>query len=238
MKLEIIRKYKKKPAKGFDLKMIRKNQAIWLGVSLPFIIAASISLKNAVAMTLEFFTINFFTAIVAVLIVDRAPYWVRSIINVAAATIVMVFSRAVITRMIPDISNFLGSYIYLMALNGIMLLNLEDDTESHRGLKLWPVMKIVMSHAAAFAGFILLMALPREYFGNGTLWGYPVSHMFKFSGMLIPFFGFIWAAFLIAAIRFISKKADRISASEFERRDAVEKAQYTAIHINSLDLDI
>jgi Na+-transporting NADH:ubiquinone oxidoreductase subunit NqrD len=209
---------------------VGRNPIILLGVSLPFVIATATSLRNAAAMSLEYVVINFVTAVLSVLIAGKAPFWVRAAINVGAATVVMMLTRALITWMMPDISNYLGTYIYLMALNGMVLLQSEEAVRPGP-VKLWPVMKGVVINVAVFAVMMLIVSLPREYLGNGTLWGRAIPAPVKLSGVQLPFFGFISVGFLLAFVRFTTKKIQAFGIVDGARKAANERARYTAIHV-------
>lgn len=230
MKLSTIKKYKKNNKKKFSFGFLRKNPIILLGVSLPFVIATATGLRNTVAMSLEFLVINFFTAIISVLIANKLNFWLRAVVNVGFATLIMMLARVLITRIFPDISNYLGAYIYLMALNGMVLL--QSDIHASKTVKLWPVMKEVVINAFVFSLLMLFVSVPREYFGNGTLWGKTVPAPIKLTGMQLPFYGFVSAAFLLALVRFVTKKTDAFGAIDFAHREANEKARYTSIRVD------
>lgn len=216
--------------------MVKRNPVVLLGVSLPFVIATAFSLRAAAAMTLEFFVINLFTAVVAALTVNALAIWKRAIVSVGAATLVMMFTRALIYLLLPDIYNNLGTYLYLMAINGMVLLQTGPVEGERRRLSehLSASIRGVLRHSVVFAIFMFVVALPRELLGNGTLWGRPIPVPSKLPGMLLPFFGFISVGFLLAIVKFLSKKITFLGTLESQRRDARDRARYTEIHV---DLD-
>jgi Na+-translocating ferredoxin:NAD+ oxidoreductase RnfE subunit len=203
-----------------------------LGVTLPFVIATALGLRPAAAMSLEFLAINLATALATVLFFRRVPLWVRAILNVGVATVVMMFTRSLINLLLPEVYNNFGTYLYLMALNGVVLLEAEDPAKKRR---LWERLRYslrsVAMHSAVFAIFMFVVAFPRELFGNGTLWARPITLPFKLPGMLLPFFGFIGVGMLLAFIKFLSKKISYLSSQEYARRDARDRARYTEIRV-------
>jgi Na+-translocating ferredoxin:NAD+ oxidoreductase RnfE subunit len=212
--------------------MIKRNPAMLLGVTLPFVIATALGLRPAAAMTLEFFAINFVTALLSALFFHRIPLWIRAILNVGVATAVMMFTRSFINFLLPDVYNNFGTYLYLMALNGVVLLAGEEAGKKRRlHERLHASLRGVAMHTAVFAVMMFVVAFPRELFGNGTLWGRPITMPFKLPGMLLPFFGFISVGVLLAFIKFLSKKISYLSSQESARRDARDRARYTEIHV-------
>lgn len=230
---------------------VKKNPVMLLGVSLPFVIATAISLKSAAAMSMEMLAINLVTAFVAFLTANRLAFWIRAVVHVGSATVAMMAVRALITLLLPEVAGTLGTYIYLMALNGMALLHAElaqggepaeagirgagkPPPEKRKGSRLSSLggwLRSALVHTLVFACMMLAVSLPREYLGNGTLWGRPVPVPFRMPGMLLPFFGFIAVGFLLAAIKFLTKKITVWIAADTAGRDARDRARYTEIHI-------
>lgn len=220
MKLSVARRYKKKHKYLGNLLM--KNPVLVLGFDLPFVIATATSLKNAVALSAELFLIHIITMIAAMFTCRRLPVWTRAMANVGVSTIVMVFARQLLLIPFPELTNSVGMYVYLMAVNGMTLFHANYlDWRA----KPWPVMVVAMMNVLGFALTMLAVAAVREYAGNGTLWGVPVPMPFKMSGLLIPFSGFILVGFFLAFVKYFNKKLSAYSIMENMRREA----HYTAI---------
>ena len=225
------RQRKKRRNSLFSLNiMIKRNPSILLGISLPFVIATAISLKAVAAVTLEMLAINLAAALAIAVTAKMQALWARVIINVGVTTLVMIAIRFLIRALFPETANYLGAYVYLMGLNGIVLL-LSAPRQRESGESLLLLLRRVLLHTGAFGILMLLVALPREYMGYGTLWGRAVPIVFKLQGVQLPFFGFISAGLMLAAIKFLSKKITYWKVLDDAHRTAREEARYTRIRI-------
>lgn len=202
--------------------LLLKNPVLVLGLDLPFLIVCATTLRNAVALTIEMFLIHMVTMVVSMVTVRYLPNWSRMLVNVCAAFVMMTVARSLITGLFPDISNYVGMYIYLMAVNGITIYQSATITRKD---KPWPVLARAFLNALAFALTMLLVSLFRECFALGTLWGIPLNLPMRFSGLAMPFGGFVLMGMLLALFKWINKKLLAYFISESARRDA----RYTEI---------
>jgi hypothetical protein len=83
---------------------------------------------------------------------------------------------------------------------------------------------------------MLVIALIREYLGNGTLWGVSMPIPFSQPGILYPFFGFTFTGFLLAFLRRVNKLMVAYGIAGAERaeaaRGALKARRYTAYRDN------
>lgn len=226
MKLKTVKRYRKKHK--FLNALIMRNPVLVMGLDLPFVIAAATSLRNAAAMAVQIFIIHVATMAVGIVTRRKLPFWLRTMANVAVATVMMMLARQVVTVLFRGISNSLGMYLYLMAVNSMSFF---QAAYLEKRAKLLPVLSSAASNAAAFSVVAFATAFIREYLGNGTLWGISVPAPLKMSGLLIPFGGFIIVGFLLALTRFLNKSFLAISLSEAARKEA----NRTRIHIESVE---
>lgn len=191
------------------------NPAIILGFAMPFLIATSTSLKNAVAMSIEMLCLHIVTMMFAVVFARKLPALPRAAITATVATIIMIPTRELIILMFGNLTNSLGMYIYLLPVNGLtMFQSLSLDKRSRPV----PVLRRELYHVLAFVLTMFSLSLLREYFGSSTLWGVPVPAPFKMSGMLIPFSGFIMLGFLMAFVKLFNHKFFAFAINETYRR--------------------
>jgi electron transport complex protein RnfE len=130
----------------------------------------------------------------------------------------MLISREIVIYIFPAAMNFVGIYLYLMAVNGLTLIQ-ATSREGPRGFV--PVAARTIVEIAAFAGLMLIISFVREYFGNGTLWGVPMPIPFRQPGILYPFFGFIFTGFLLAFLRRVNKLMLAVRIGEAQRVQSV-----------------
>lgn len=196
--------------------LLINNPALVLGFDLPFLIAASTGVRNAVAMSIEMFFVHMATMLVVVLFTRKMPPWQRVIVTVAVSTATMMLTRELLVFLFPDILNSLGMYIYLLSVNG---LTFYESLSMNKRAKVRPVMRREFFHVFAFIAVMFPISLAREYFGSGAVWGISVSMPFKLGGVIMPFFGFILMGFLLAAVKFINKKLIGFVVNDAQRRE-------------------
>lgn len=202
MKISAARKYYRR--NKFWRSMISDNPAMMIGIDLPFIVACANSVKNAAALSIMMLFIHLPTMLVAHKFSARFPLWVKAVINVSVSTILMIIARIIVVAIFPNISNLMGMYIYLIAVNGQTLIGAYT---ARRGTKTGAVILKAIIDIFIFAVVMFIISAMREYFGNGSLWGIQLPILFKQQGMLYPFFGFVLLGFLVSFIRVIRKKA-------------------------------
>jgi electron transport complex protein RnfE len=197
--------------------LLIKNPALVLGFDLPFLIAATTSLKNAAAMSIEIFMIHMITIMLMVIFARKLEVWQRAAVTAVTSTAVMMLARELVTLIFPDIRNSLGIYMSLMAVNG---LTLYQSLSLDKNSRPFPVLSREIVHVAGFVVSAFLLSTFREYFGEGMLWSNSVSVPFKLSGAMIPFSGFILMGFLLALIRFCNKRLVGLTIREEYRRES------------------
>lgn len=215
MKYSRIRRYRRQHR--YFGALVLRNPILALGLDLPFVIAASVSLRNAVAMSIELFIIHVVTMFSAIYTRRDLPLWSKAAVNAGVATLAMVAARALLVELFPGILNSLGIYMYLLAINGMTQFqaNALDRRE-----KPWSVMSGAFSNALGFSLTVLAVSVLREAVGSGTLWGMALPLPFKLSALLLPFSGFILVGFLLALFKFISKRWTALAILETARREA------------------
>lgn len=196
MKITAGKRYKKRQRVLSSI--FTSNPALVLGFDLPFLIAASTSLKNAVAMSIEMLLIHITTMAFSVVFTRKLSLWLRALLTIVISTGVMMLARELIILLFADILNTLGIYIYLFSINGLTLFqSLSLTSRSRPG----PVIKRELFHVLAFVLTMFSLSAIRECFGSATLWGIPIHMPYKLNGLLIPFSGFLTMGFLLAFVK-------------------------------------
>jgi len=191
-----------------------------LGLDLPFLIVTSISLQAAAAISIELFFIHMGTVISAIFLCRVLPGWTRPLAYVLISTLIMLATSVLLSGLFPVVTDKLGMYIYLMAVNGMTFaaaMNVEKND------KIYLVVANAFKGAVGFIIAMFVISLFREYFGSGALWGRPIPHIMRIDGLLSPFFGFILLGFLLAGTRLLNKRLIAITVIERARREALFK---------------
>ncbi len=227
MKLSTVKRYRKKHRLLGSL--ILKNPVLVMGLDLPFVIVASTSMRNAVALSMQLLLVHMVTVTVGMITCRKLPIWQRAMVNAGVSTVTMMLSRILVRAIFPGITNSAGMYLYLMAVNGMTLL---QTGEQDKQAKPWTVLTGALYNVLGFGSVVALVSVLREYVGNGTLWGVNLPSIIKVGGVLLPFGGFIVMALVLAAAKFLSKKFLGLALVESARKEA----QYTQIKVISQEI--
>lgn len=216
MKLSALRRYRKRSSRIST--MLSSNPVLFILMDLPFVVVTATSLRNAAAICIAMACIHLVTMLVAWLIVSRVRLWLRALVTVVVSTCVMLLAREMVISLFPEVTTSLGMYLYLLSVNGMTLFqaNFLD-----KKAKLGHVMGNALAGVLGFSLIMALVALFREYFGAGMIWGIPVPSALRLSGIRAPFFGFIMVGFLLAFFRYFNKRLAGFRIVEAARRDAI-----------------
>ena len=215
MKLSKVRRYRKRHR--LIAALFARNPVLVVGLNLPFLIATSVGLRAAAALSLELLLVHLGTMVAALIAARFCPRSVRPVVCVVVSTLLMVAARLWLISLFRGIVDSLGMYIYLMAVNGMTLAQTAEVTaDSHPA----PVLGRAFLNVLAFSVVMFLFSLFRELAGNGTLWGIAVSVPLRLSGVTVPFFGFILAGFFLAGANVLNKQLLALALRERALREA------------------
>ena len=226
MEIHQIRQFRKKH-RIFNALLMR-NPVLVMGLDLPFIIAAATSLKNAAAMAIVMLMIHVGTMLAGIATCRKLPYWLRMLVNACVSTVIMMVAQALVAGLFKGISNSLGMYLYLMAVNGMTIF---QASGLGRKAKIYPVVTGAVLNTLGFALVAAITGVIREYMGSGTLWGIPVYFPVKITALQLPFAGFIVVGFLLALSRLLNK----LILSRMMREHARRNVRHAKIYIDSVE---
>jgi len=195
-----------------------KNPVGALGLDLPFLIVTSISLQAATTISTQMAMIHFGTVITAIALCRFIPRWSRVLIYPLVSTLIMLVAGRWLGGIFPMVSEMMGMYIYLMAVNS-MTFAAAVSIESRD--KIYPVVARAVKSVAGFVIAMFVVSLMREYLGSGAAWGRAMPHLISLDGVHVPFFGFILLGFLLAGTRLLSKVSQGAALIEQARRDEI-----------------
>jgi len=189
-----------------------------MGMDMPFIIAASVSVRSGLAISIQLLIIHTIVTFAGFLIRRHLPFWQRVMAVAAISTLVMLPARHLVLVILPGVSDILGIYMFLLAVNAMTLL---QASSLPKRAKFTSVMTGAVLSAVGFSIASVTVALVREIAGSGSIWGISLPLPFRLEGILLPFGGFVLMAFLLAATKFLNKKLLYLSLSEAERKQAL-----------------
>ncbi len=202
MKLESLRKHRRFSrwfAGAFGM-----NTVLIAGLALPFAVVATSSLKNAAAISILFACITIPTVLLAFLIGKYLPKLLAPVVYSLFSMALLLACTPLINPISPGLSNTLGIYIPILAVNSSLFV-LCEQYSAPCSRPIFALVDAVM-YSVGFAFAMGLIACIREWLGNGTLWGVAVPGLpFKLAGLQFAFAGFILAAVFSAFFRFVKR---------------------------------
>ena len=185
-----------KPFSVFD-GLLLKNTVLEKGLVVAPVVAVSNTLKNAVALSIAFGLITFFTVLLSSFISKKMPYSLRVIIGVLIAGVVYIPTAMLIDLIFPGVSYQLGIFLPLMATNSLIVWRNESrfQKEERKAMTL-----DLLFHILGFTVVIFIMGYIRELWGMGTIWESPVDWASPVTGIVLPFSGFILLGFLASIL--------------------------------------
>ncbi len=181
--------------------ILKDNPVFALGIGLPFVIAPSVSLKNGVAISILFLAATLPCVVIAAFVGKKPPVLARMPLY-ALISIVFVTLAAVPLGRWPSIRADLGIYIPLTAVNTLML----EMAARHPAKSPLSALRASLVNWAGFAVVACSVSAVRELLGNRTLWEAPAALLpIRFTGVSLPFFGFILLGFFAALFRNIDR---------------------------------
>lgn len=188
--------------------LLFKNPVFVLMLGLCPTLATTTSLQNGIGMGLSTAIVLVFSALVISLLRSIIPHEIRTVscavISATFATVVDLLMQAYI----PELSEALGLYVPLIAVNCILLGRTKAfATQNLPG-------KAVLDGlftGLGFTGALAIVGAVREILGTGTVWGAPIPVLSQYPVTLIlsPCGGFITLGFLIALVQFIRRTKPR-----------------------------
>ncbi|WP_303900629.1 Rnf-Nqr domain containing protein [Anaerotruncus colihominis] len=201
MKLERVRAVRKR-SRWFD-GLLTRNPVLVGGMAIPFAVVITTSLKNSVSISILLACSLIPTVLLASLVGARLPRWGAPILYTLFSLALIVACVPLILPISPEVADSLGIFVPLLSVN-TLLLTLCGRCAGSRSKPLFALVDAV-SYSVGFALVMCLLALLREWFGTGTVWGVLAHAPFTLGGVQMTFAGFILLALLSAAARFLRR---------------------------------
>jgi len=187
------------------------NTVLERGLVVATVVVMGNTLKNAVALTLVFSILTFLTVCITYFVPRKIPYTFRVIIHSIISAIIFIPTSLFVNFLIRDIIFSLGIFMPLLVINSLIIG--VSSARFHKK-KFIPMLVDLFSHFLGFAVVICLVAILREIFGLGTVWGISVPFITGSTAFLLPFSGFIIVGIFAAILQKI--KINFIKEKEME----------------------
>lgn len=197
-KKEKVRRHLWQAIGGFVENAVTNNIVLFQGMGLYPVIAAGVSLKNGVVLTICTAVVMLPLSLVLSLWGNRLPKWLRPAVYVLMAALLLVGAAYLLeTRISPELYAKLYLFIPLMAVNLLYTRSLDFVARA-------PLPETIMDALGSTVGFgivICLISALREMAISNTLWDRPLHVMVDLPEAASPFTAFILLGFLSALLQ-------------------------------------
>lgn len=198
-----------------------KNPVMVLGLSLPFAVMVTTTLKSGAAISLLMACSLIPTVLMAALVGNRLPPRFSIILYALFSMCMVMAGMPLIGFISPEVSDALGIFIPVMGINTTMFMLC--DRAQARKTSMQHLLADTLSYTGGFALAVCLIAAIREIFGYNTIWGIALKMPIKLAGMQYAFCGFIVTAFLAALWRMGKRLLLRWRIATYAREREVHK---------------
>ena len=99
------------------------------------------------------------------------PNRIRIIVQLVVVAALVIIVNEVLKAFLPDVSEKLSVFVGLIITNCIIMGRFEAFAMAN---KPWPSVMDAIGNGLGYAGLLILVAVFRELFGSGTLYGFPI----------------------------------------------------------------
>lgn len=99
------------------------------------------------------------------------PSRIRIIVQLVVVAALVIIVNELLKAFLPDVSEKLSVFVGLIITNCIIMGRFEAFAMAN---KPWPSIMDAIGNGLGYAGLLILVAIFRELFGSGTLYGFPI----------------------------------------------------------------
>ena len=140
-------------------------------------LAVTAKLKPAFVMALSVVIVTAFSNLVISLIRNGIPPRIRIIVQLTVVAALVIIVDQMLKAYVYDVSRQLSVFVGLIITNCILMGRLEAFAMSNRP---WQSFLDGIGNGLGYSWILIAMGVVREFFGSGTLWGYPVMPQFMY----------------------------------------------------------
>jgi Na+-transporting NADH:ubiquinone oxidoreductase subunit D len=140
-------------------------------------LAVTAKLKPAFVMALSVVIVTAFSNLVISLIRNGIPPRIRIIVQLTVVAALVIIVDQALKAYVYDVSRQLSVFVGLIITNCILMGRLEAFAMSN---KPWQSFLDGIGNGLGYSWILIAMGIVREFFGSGTLWGYPVMPQFMY----------------------------------------------------------
>ena len=140
-------------------------------------LAVTAKLKPAFVMAVSVVIVTAFSNLVISAIRNGIPPRIRIIVQLTVVAALVIVVDQVLKAYVYDVSRQLSVFVGLIITNCILMGRLEAFAMSN---KPWQSFLDGIGNGLGYSWILIAMGVVREFFGSGTLWGYPVMPQFMY----------------------------------------------------------
>ncbi len=180
-----------------------KNPVLFEAVGIAPVVAMATSLKTAIMLTavtlVQMTVIELFACKFLKMLKSRFRVLVYAVLGV----LINIPMFSAFSYFTPNEAANVSIYLPVIAVNSLIALHCERFAVRH-GIK--ETLLDALASGAGYGLVVMLTGIAREFFGSGTIYGIDLGIKIKFSGLLLPFGGFLVLGFVSALFKLIIKK--------------------------------
>jgi Na+-transporting NADH:ubiquinone oxidoreductase subunit D len=134
-------------------------------------LAITVQVEQAVVMSAAVFFVLGLGNVVISLLRNLIPGRIRIIVQLVVVASLVIIVNQVLMAFLPDVSSKLSVFVGLIITNCIIMGRFEAFA---MGNKPWASFMDAIGNATGYAVILIIVAVVRELFGSGTLYGVPI----------------------------------------------------------------
>ena len=134
-------------------------------------LAITVQVKQGFVMGMSVVFVLVLGNFIISLLRNMIPSRIRIIVQLVVVAALVIIVNEILKAYLPDISEQLSVFVGLIITNCIIMGRFEAFAMAN---KPWPSIMDGIGNGFGYAGLLILVAVFRELFGSGTLWGYKI----------------------------------------------------------------
>jgi electron transport complex protein RnfE len=192
--------------------LLKENPVFVLMLGLCSVLAVSVSVVNALGMTLAFTFVTILSEVTISLLRKWIPKSLRIPIFIVVIASFVTILQFLLQAYMPSLNKALGIFIPLIVVNCIIIGRIESFASKK------PVLESILDGLGISLGYglaIVCIAIVREILGNGTILGFPIlgSSYEPALMFILPPGAFLVIGIEIGIMNHITKKASKKGVS-------------------------
>ena len=134
-------------------------------------LAITVQVEQAVVMGLSVIFVLILGNVIISMLRNLIPSRIRIIVQLVVVASLVIIVNEVLKAFVPDVSEKLSVFVGLIITNCIIMGRFEAFAMAN---KPWPSFMDAVGNGFGYAGLLVIVAVFRELFGSGTLYGFPI----------------------------------------------------------------